>query len=703
MALAEATRVYLLYDVGGPDLFHERYVLASCTCGRGWHIVLTPDGDVYPEQISLENDDLSAYRIAVGDVLPHGLNAGNTYRIRNLPQGQALQQMLLDARHAAAVQAFPPGAGPGLAAPPNLPPAVGAARVADDGRVWVRIETCHDRLRGEIVVLSGNEILHGDVGLKEEDGVFYAIRRMPREEVASFKGKEASADARLLGVTFQGVSREERTWRDVSKEIVEEKFDDWALPGPRTATWCTRFLNRRGGGPVEHHRWWVSNHGLRADGWGVAEHEQLMKILDKLGRYDGLDLSNLAGAELAFRRLQLIEYYYSERGPGGGGKGGGKSEKKKDEDLMYRMEASVFTGSHKEFGDTMIAPSLMEFVSKEIETEASIMKQIRVGSRGASRGQQVTQLLPWRGIMEASLIHGRGGTAGRVLSSTLGGVRQRGIFPLPVPSIPDAPSAGSVSQSVRRRALQSAHVDAWVRDIIISLNSMYLGESDRGNFEASGSTTLSQQLCIERIKSAVLNVGKPPSELTGRGALDELQAKAGYTGEPAQLAPLQLDLLSLPPSGSSPSSFERILQGKAECFLKRLESKVLPDLEAGARLSASNLKAPYNDPIFRSKPRVYAAFCRKLFDAGLVEFRKGCKQQVGAFAVWKKSGKQRLVIDSRLANLHFTVPEKVALCTGSSFARLEVDPGPPVEVGGVDISDAFYQIELPASLRGFLG
>ena len=102
-----------------------------------------------------------------------------------------------------------------------------------------------------------------------------------------------------------------------------------------------------------------------------------MKILDKLGRYDGLDLSNLAGAELAFRRLQLIEYYYSERGPGGGGKGGGKSEKKKDEDLMYRMEASVFTGSHKEFGDTMIAPSLMEFVSKEIETEASIMKQIR--------------------------------------------------------------------------------------------------------------------------------------------------------------------------------------------------------------------------------------------------------------------------------------------------------------------------------------
>ena len=30
-----------------------------------------------------------------------------------------------------------------------------------------------------------------------------------------------------------------------------------------------------------------------------------MKVLDKLGRFGGLDLSNLVGAEVAFRRLQL--------------------------------------------------------------------------------------------------------------------------------------------------------------------------------------------------------------------------------------------------------------------------------------------------------------------------------------------------------------------------------------------------------------
>ena len=249
MALAEGTRVFLLYDIGGPDLFHERYVLASCQCGRGWQIVLTPDDDVYPEQISLENDDLSSYRLGVGANLPLGLNDGNTYRIRNLPDPFRLQQMLVDARHAAAALAFPPGAGPGLAAPPVAPVIGGAVQAGDQNQVWVRIETDGDKPRGEIVNLSGNEIIHGDVGLKPDGAVFYAIRRMNRADIDAFKGKEAAADARLLGLQFQGIVREERTWRDVSKELTQEEFKDWSVPGPRTAAWCTRVLNHRNGGP----------------------------------------------------------------------------------------------------------------------------------------------------------------------------------------------------------------------------------------------------------------------------------------------------------------------------------------------------------------------------------------------------------------------------------------------------------------------
>ena len=41
----------------------------------------------------------------------------------------------------------------------------------------------------------------------------------------------------------------------------------------------------------------MSNLGLKPDGWGVSEHDTLMKVVDRLGRFDGLDISNLMGAE----------------------------------------------------------------------------------------------------------------------------------------------------------------------------------------------------------------------------------------------------------------------------------------------------------------------------------------------------------------------------------------------------------------------
>ena len=110
--------MYICYDLPPPELWHERLVLASCACGRGWHIVLTPDFDVFPEHVSLENDDISGFRVGRALQLPAGLDDGNTYRFRNMPAGEEMAQMRLDAQHAAAALAFPPGAGPGLAAPP---------------------------------------------------------------------------------------------------------------------------------------------------------------------------------------------------------------------------------------------------------------------------------------------------------------------------------------------------------------------------------------------------------------------------------------------------------------------------------------------------------------------------------------------------------------------------------------------------------
>ena len=212
-----------------------------------------------------------------------------------------------------------------------------------------------------------------------------------------------------------------------------------------------------------------------------------------------------------------------------------------------------------------------------------------------------------------------------------------------------------------------------------------------------------QRLCLEKVKDAVIRAGRPPG-ITGPEALSELRTKPGYGGEPSSLVALDLDLISLPPAGSCAASLDQILRHEAESFVKVLESKVSSESVVRSRKAASNLKKPYFDPILREQPRKYTQFCLKLWNSGLVEFHKHVHEVVGAFCVKKKNNRQRLVIDSRLANLHFDAPESVRLCTGSTFARIEVgDSGGPLEVGGVDISDAFYNIGLPASLRKFFG
>eukprot|EP00435_Cladocopium_sp_Y103_P060578 s48_g22.t1 len=52
--------------------------------------------------------------------------------------------------------------------------------------------------------------------------------------------------------------------------------------------------------------------------------------------------------------------------------------------------------------------------------------------------------------------------------------------------------------------------------------------------------------------------------------------------------------------------------------------------------------------------------------------------------------------------MHFEPPHSVSLATGSAFGSLEVPGGgPPLEIGGVDIADAFYHIALEDELQDY--
>eukprot|EP00438_Fugacium_kawagutii_P035174 Skav225825 [mRNA] locus=scaffold2516:14315:17246:- [translate_table: standard] len=133
--------------------------------------------------------------------------------------------------------------------------------------------------------------------------------------------------------------------------------------------------------------------------------------------------------------------------------------------------------------------------------------------------------------------------------------------------------------------------------------------------------------------------------------------------------------------------------------MSTLRSKLFSPGDAKSRVDESDLKQPYLDPVLKHDKKQYADFVSRLHQANLVEYRLEARECVGVFFVWKKSGRQRMVIDARRANLWFGRPQKVSLATGSAFSRIQVDSGPPIHVGGVDISDAFYRIALPSEFR----
>lgn len=278
--------------------------------------------------------------------------------------------------------------------------------------------------------------------------------------------------------------------------------------------------------------------------------------------------------------------------------------------------------------------------------------------------------------------------------------RHRGVFPLPMPaterSLLNQPK---FSRRCSRRLKCREHVDAWVDDMVISLNSMFLGKEFMANSSLNVKPNQAQQLCLGRLRDSVLRLGRPPEDVTGLGALRELQAAEGYSGEPAALARFQRELLSLPVAGSVAPSLDTILGPRAQEIFETLRSKLHNSQDVATRKQECGLKAPYYDPVLRSCRGEYVSFVQQLDDANLIEFRTEVREHVGVFTVWKKNGKQRMIVDARLSNLWFDSPEPVSLATGSSFALIEVDSGPPIHLGGVDIADAFYHIGLPEEFR----
>ncbi|CAK0814984.1 unnamed protein product, partial [Prorocentrum cordatum] len=574
----------------GAAEWHWRIVLAGLVSSDSRALILTPDGDMYMEDF---NDAVAVRWLGPNNEVPEGAPRNLIYHFGQFPSAATLRRLMQEGAYTAGLEdqrrgygiavwgaGGAAGAAGGAAAGPAVAQAGGAGRVAagapayvpaqppapgapgegeDDGPGpaalqglmgvgrdfrpparptaqpvtvhtvrWVAAESVDfpggSVGRGDDVAFNGSEMVSGRKGVIVLMGVSVLMEDIGDADVEAYRSKEARHDARLLKLQRDSRGDRHRPWRDVARDVSAVKQTDWPVPGPQTAEWCTKFLDRRSEGPVGWDRRWRADNRLSMDQWGVSEHETLAKILERLGTHDQCDVVNLAAAEDIVRRMQLIEYFYYEVHRQSDSS---KQQDKKGGKGARLEEMAVFSGKHREYGEVMVAPELLTYVASELERDSGIMKQMRKAREERSLGM---------------------------------------------------------------------------------------------------------------IQAAVAELGRPPADLTRQGALAELLAKRSYTGE-----------------------------------------------KAAARMAESALKRPYYDPSLQGRPRRYARLLAALDGAGMLEWRRHGSPRVGLFTVWKKNGKQRLIVDARLSNLCFASPDPVDLATGGSFAPLEVDPGPPVCLAQVDI------------------
>lgn len=89
--LRAGDRILVFYN--GGTVWHTRYLL-SCVDRSEW-VIITPEGDIYSEDVSSANADWLAWRVwPVGGGIPVGVDPNLIHRFNPEPDAGTLQQLL---------------------------------------------------------------------------------------------------------------------------------------------------------------------------------------------------------------------------------------------------------------------------------------------------------------------------------------------------------------------------------------------------------------------------------------------------------------------------------------------------------------------------------------------------------------------------------------------------------------------------------
>ena len=367
-------QVLLEYDVAGPRLWHERQVMLHIQ--GDLYVVLTPDGDIYSEELGLLNSDLRGIRVRPGPgVLPAGIvaaevyglpvfNAGDMMRFRDEAQRVADQERgaVAPVVGAAGVPAAVQQAA--VVAPASGPVAKYAAGVLK----WLAAE-CHSGYSyGQEVTGVVAALAKGAKEVHVQGNVRVFIECVDGEDLESFMQRPSHCDHRILPQVSNALGQPERSLKEVATACNEVAVK-WTLQGPRTSRWCVNYLAIEGLGFEGHHERLRTVTKADSSSWGIQEHFQVSMSLRQALLVDQLDGFNLLSVEVQFRRLQTIEFSYAEKAR--------EMESKAVGGRLSLEEQTTFGGLTRQFATLMVCPDLLEHVKAETEKEASLAKNLR--------------------------------------------------------------------------------------------------------------------------------------------------------------------------------------------------------------------------------------------------------------------------------------------------------------------------------------
>jgi len=379
-ALEAGSYVYLCYDPF-PE-WHVRLVLSWV--GAGDYVVLTPDGDIYIEQLDSNNVDLSGIRYSDGGSTPVGLAGQPIYDFRPRPSGVQLGALLREGqlfavaeRQARGLAGVPVGAPVGAAAlapsvvplplpapvaAPGAAPPVAAPRIAVAGGTWVLDEPTPSFKVGQEVVLPAAAVDFGGRALITVEGRVVGATRVQAggsldDWIVARCGQLLACDQRLIPPELP---RAERSLAEAERMMASAPAGGFAgLNGPSTVEENMRSIASRSGHFEGHHDRWVVESKIELSNRSRHEHKVLCKTL-ALAVKGGYNIKRGACFEYVNRRRLLLEEAHRE-----------------DVSKPNFEYAHLYMGEQADQPGAASSSALRAHVAAELAKESAILKEKR--------------------------------------------------------------------------------------------------------------------------------------------------------------------------------------------------------------------------------------------------------------------------------------------------------------------------------------